>query len=587
MDSKLKFSNYIRQWMGVFIVFGIVKILIINKSMDRLKYLLTIVFPSILLLSLSVSCKKDIPEEAVTPPVITFVSGEGEYRLKIGDSVDLIAAVSNTVNPVYTWRIGEKIVSTVTSFTFVAEKTGEYFVNFRVDADNGSDEKQLKILAMEKTPPKITLPSAAVAFINVDKVFVAAAENAENAVYVWRLDGEIVSNTSTYTFNRTEMGIYTLTLKVTADDGQDLKTITVTTLPEQQPEIFFDNGRYRSAGNAGELRKTTVPYGKPLVLAPVICNIDNPAAFVWTVNGATQAATGEYFVFEPAAQGVYIVAATEQSTGATAEVQVTCTPPEGVYRRTGGANRYAANAFYYMPAPGQFVNDITAANPDEALSALQGWCGKAGSYFHIGAFGGYWIVGFDHSVDNKADAPDLAINGNAFSGWCEAGVVWVMQDNNGNGLPDDAWYELKGSETGKPETRQRYAITYYKPADADYGALWADNAGRTGTVDKAGGFPEFVAEEYYTLVGTCLNSTFEINGGLESSKCYEWGYVDGINNSPSRPNSNEFWIEDAIQADGSPANLQYVDFVKVHTAVVGQGAAVGELSTESYCPVEL
>jgi hypothetical protein len=558
--------------------------------MDRLtglKYFSVTVFASAIFF-LSVSCKKDISEESVTPPVITFVSGEGEYRMKVGDSVDLIADVSNTVNPVYTWRIGEKIVSTGTSFTFVAEKTGEYFVNFRVDADNGSVEKQLKISAMEKTPPKITLPSAAVAFINVDKVFIAEVENVGNAVYVWRLDGEIVSNTSTYIFNRSETGTYTLTLKVTTDAGQDLKTITVTTFPEQQPEIFFDNGRYRSSGNAGELRKTTVPYGKHLVLAPVICNIDNPApAFVWTVDGATQAATGEYFVFEPAAQGAYIVTVTEQSTGATAEVQVTCTPPEGVYRRTGGANRYAANAFCYMPAPGQFVNDIDAANHDGALNALQGWCGKSGSYFHIGAFGGYWIVGFDHSVDNRADAPDLTINGNAFSGWCEAGIVWVMQDNNGNGLPDDAWYELKGSETGKPETRQRYAITYYKPANAGYETLWADNAGRTGTVDKAGAFPKFITEEYYTLVGTCLNSTFEINDGLESSKCYEWGYVDGINNSASRPNSNEFWIEDAIQADGSPANLKYIDFVKVHTAVTGQGAAVGELSTEACCPTEL
>ena len=46
-------------------------------------------------------------------------------------------------------------------------------------------------------------------------------------------------------------------------------------------------------------------------------------------------------------------------------------------------------------------------------------------------------------------------------------------------------------------------------------------------------------------------------------------------------------IENAIQQDGSPANLKYIDFVKVHTAQMGQGAAVGEISTESSAAMDL
>ena len=38
-----------------------------------------------------------------------------------------------------------------------------------------------------------------------------------------------------------------------------------------------------------------------------------------------------------------------------------------------------------------------------------------------------------------------------------------MQDVNGDGLPNDEWYELKGSEYGKPETIQDYAVTYFRP----------------------------------------------------------------------------------------------------------------------------
>lgn len=76
--------------------------------------------------------------------------------------------------------------------------------------------------------------------------------------------------------------------------------------------------------------------------------------------------------------------------------------------------------------------------------------------------------GFDHSVYNKPDVSsnggyDFSIIGNPFDGSSEPGIVYVMQDENGDGLPNDTWYELRGSETGKAETYQHYAVTYYRP----------------------------------------------------------------------------------------------------------------------------
>ena len=69
----------------------------------------------------------------------------------------------------------------------------------------------------------------------------------------------------------------------------------------------------------------------------------------------------------------------------------------------------------------------------------------------LGGWGGYIVVGFDHSIENKGGY-DFSIKGNAFDSSNEPGIVWVMQDVNGDGLPNDEWYELKGSEYGKPET---------------------------------------------------------------------------------------------------------------------------------------
>ena len=57
----------------------------------------------------------------------------------------------------------------------------------------------------------------------------------------------------------------------------------------------------------------------------------------------------------------------------------------------------------------------------------------------LGGFGGYIVVGFDHSIQASGGygGYDFSITGNQFSGSSEPGVVWVMPDENGNGEPDD------------------------------------------------------------------------------------------------------------------------------------------------------
>ena len=40
----------------------------------------------------------------------------------------------------------------------------------------------------------------------------------------------------------------------------------------------------------------------------------------------------------------------------------------------------------------------------------------------------------------------------------------VSIDRNNNGIPDDEWYELAGSEYHKPTTRHNAKITYHRPA---------------------------------------------------------------------------------------------------------------------------
>lgn len=72
-----------------------------------------------------------------------------------------------------------------------------------------------------------------------------------------------------------------------------------------------------------------------------------------------------------------------------------------------------------------------------------------------------------------------------------------MQDVNGDGLPNDEWYELKGSEYGKPETIQDYAVTYFRPGP-NMDTQWQDNKGNKGAIDRLGNYHP---QEFYYPCG--------------------------------------------------------------------------------------
>ena len=552
--------------------------------------------PLVLLTALWACGNEDPKPELVAPAAVIQVT-EGDVNLPVGGSVTLTAIVENATHPVYAWTVDGQVISSTLTCRFTSSAIGEYFIHFRVDADNGKDEKQIKVTVAGNTPPVLSLPAAVMVYAGMDKILTAEAKNATAPAYEWRLNNEVVSTTHTCTFRQTAAGNYTLDVKLTTAGGSDRKTMTVTVVAAVA-ELYFDDGHYRTASNAATLRKMTVPLGKSLVLTPVISHIEHPDNCQWTVDGVPQSATTGFFTFTPTAIGTSLISVTEQTSSATTEVQVECTEPEGTFFRekTASSKASAATALEYIPAPGQFINYPIETTMDKGLQDLQTWLNNGTSYFYAGAYGGYFIAGFDHSVSNVAGKADLQIRGNTIPSWCEPGVVWVMQDNNGNGLPDDTWYELRGSETGKSETRQRHAVTYFKPAAANADVLWADNRGQTGSIDRLiyhqqpYYYPMFVAGEQFTLTGTCLASGTSLDGIIEVSPCFNWGYVDNISSgNPDREDTDgsHFWIEDAVQADGTPAHLQYIDFVKVQTATIGKALASGEVSTEAFPPVDL
>ena len=142
---------------------------------------------------------------------------------------------------------------------------------------------------------------------------------------------------------------------------------------------------------------------------------------------------------------------------------------------TATAQTQEIEVLEYHPAPGQFVN--TLPNADETTTHEE-ICQRATKNLnnkemvHLGTYGGYVTVKFDHPVQNKKGS-DLRILGNGFyanadpvygketiGGSIEPGIVYVGVGDN---VETAQWYELAGSEYYRGRQIFDFTITYHKP----------------------------------------------------------------------------------------------------------------------------
>lgn len=274
---------------------------------------------------------------------------------------------------------------------------------------------------------------------------------------------------------------------------------------------------------------------------------------------------------------------------------------------------YISKVYEYCPAPGQFVNEMPRYEDGDTYETIlqkveESISGTNDIMITLGAYGGYVTFGFDHTVINVPGEKDFRIWGNCFyellqpdkkGGSAEPGIIMVSYDTNCNGLPDDEWYELAGSEYDSKYTRHAYSITYRRPdpnreivADEDnslddiYYIGWSDNAGQKGYIAKnifhnQDYFPKWINSDEITFSGSLLpNNAKDIsgNGSYFVLYSYPWGYVD--NHPNEYADLNSFDISWAVDSDGNPFNLPGVDFIRVYTGVNQYCGWLGETSTE-------
>ena len=539
---------------------------------------------SLLLLGLA-ACNKDelIVDDVPLAPTITIDSETSSYTIKRGRALTLSPGYEHVDGAIYTWIFDGRVVGSEPDYTFCADEPGSYYLTVEVATRYGTAREELRVDVCELEIPYIALPGCEAGYrilagtsLEFDPV---VAETSLETRCTWSIDGAVVAERAHYTFRSSEKGLFEFRFETANEDGGDSVAFTVQVCsPDEMPFSW-----------SFERTEINTSRGRTVRLMPFDIENAFEVVYTWSCDGQTvQQGPDPMLRFVPDRTGTAawtITASSPYFDAVSQTLTVNVYEPNAHKRAASAASAlYSDKVYDITPAPGQFVAQIsTSTNPADAVAAAERAL-AARTYVSLGGYGGSIVVGFDHSIENHGGY-DFAVQGNSFDNSSEPGIVWVMQDENGNGLPDDTWYELKGSEYGKPETLLDYAVTYYRPRSSSAPVPWTDSEGNSGSITLNVRYPDWIAADRYTLRGSRLaarNQDTSGSGTYWENRNYDWGYADNYSLIDRLTNDgfNYFRISDAVDFEGKPVELPYIDFVKVQCAVNATSGWLGEISTE-------
>ncbi|HEY3370472.1 MAG TPA: T9SS type A sorting domain-containing protein [Prolixibacteraceae bacterium] len=267
--------------------------------------------------------------------------------------------------------------------------------------------------------------------------------------------------------------------------------------------------------------------------------------------------------------------------------------------------QFATGVSNYLPAPGQYTNADFIGTPTAAKSLI----GTNRGLVSLGAFGGSIILEFASGIKNDPNNPygvDFTVFGNPSSSWSEPGIVQVMKDENRNGLADDTWYEIAGSDHYWNTTVPNYEVTYLNSGlKTAIDIHWTDNQGASGLIPEnsfhlqsyypqADLFP-VVAADKHMLRGTRLKGQIDLSTpGVVNASPRAFGYADNTpvislyEKLPDNPytkaiegsGGDAIDIDWAVDRYGKHVTLDEINFIRIYTGMNALAGWLGEISTE-------
>ncbi|MBI9103667.1 MAG: hypothetical protein JEY99_14730 [Spirochaetales bacterium] len=296
---------------------------------------------------------------------------------------------------------------------------------------------------------------------------------------------------------------------------------------------------------------------------------------------------------------------------------------------------FASRVVDYRQAPGQFYksSDYSIENNVEKLLGPPSGGGIFGSdnssIVSLGMAGGYVILQFDVPIENHPDnmgGYDFIVFGNSFwsggspeSPLREPGVIEIMEDENGDGIPNDIWYLIPGSHLSVSDLPVdiNYSVQWYDTVDStlswsvqpgslsgtqlfsDSQAWWNSQAENPAYFDHVYLLPDSV---YYSTGGfaavwgsadsapTSVLGDLNGDGDTKDMEDYpgikpSWFYTVPDTHGDNRIDDGSgggsaIKIEWAVDADFISAELDRISWIKISSASLKIHDALGELSCE-------
>lgn len=250
---------------------------------------------------------------------------------------------------------------------------------------------------------------------------------------------------------------------------------------------------------------------------------------------------------------------------------------------------FASRVIAYTPGDGEFVNDPAFNDPARALGAPVGggtYEGDLTKLVTLGDFGGSITLGFDQTIRDDPLNPfglDAIVFGNGFwvgnnpnLKWAEAGVIEISRDTNGNGVADDPWYVIPGSDIIDPMT-QREGELFILPDDP-FARPPLFNEHFDGTESFFG----YADMSPVLILGDLDGDNIVDDPDLDAARFYTVpDDPDAVGVSPGSGGGDAFDIAWAVDPDTNlPAELDGFDFIRITTAARSDTGGLGEVSVE-------
>jgi hypothetical protein len=247
---------------------------------------------------------------------------------------------------------------------------------------------------------------------------------------------------------------------------------------------------------------------------------------------------------------------------------------------------YISQVFEYVYAPGQHAKIAKSTDITNFIGEP-----RTDKWLYLGGFGGYVIAGFNHNVTN-GDGVDFEVF--ALQGASpEPAVVYLMSDTNGDGKPNEKWYELKGNQFDN--SKRDYWVRYYKAVSDTANITWLDSEGAKGylkcgfggTNSAAWWWPTTTTDSI-TFQGTRLPNAYDDNSAdgaqywVVPNDRFKWGYAENVYGTDYEKTigGNKLDISNAVDSLGNAVSLPHIRFIKVQTGVFQQAGWTNEVSSE-------